>query len=75
MSQDKEKVGLFELAAIEMTRVDAGGDAGEQLSIAEARQGLSCALKVMADYLTMGQVADLIIASAMKNKMPRRMAD
>jgi hypothetical protein len=73
---EEKNIGLFELTAMEMTRKDAGGAAGEQLSIAEARQGLRSALRVMADQLTLRQVAELIADYAISEiRMPRRQAE
>jgi len=51
----------FELVAMQMTKSDVGGKAGRQLDITEARQGLTNALKVMANQLTLKEVAILLL--------------
>ena len=52
--------GLFKKAMVKMTEIDKGGEAGEQLDAAEASQGLSVALKVLANHLTREEVKALL---------------
>jgi hypothetical protein len=50
----------FEDAAIEMTKIDIGGEAKRQLDITEARQALSSFLAVAYRFMTLENVAALI---------------
>ena len=52
---------LFNNVAIQMTETDIGGEAGEQLNITEARQGLKNVLKVMRKNLSVEQILTLVL--------------
>ena len=59
-------IDTFEAVAIEITKIDKGGEAGEQLNIAEARQSLSTMIKLAAQSPLLVRLAKLIVKQAEK---------
>jgi hypothetical protein len=60
----------FNDVAKEMTKVDAGGVAGKQLDITEARQALSCFLLFASKHMTLENVA-VLITEAINTRQPK----